>query len=127
MNIERYIDVEEEIRGALTGYIKTYVRPLPADFIVPSIEVTAVGGTEEHKIDTFSVTLDSRAKDEETALTNLRNAIGILESIAKGQATALRYVELNTLGSWGKDPVRPDLAMCTARLGVIAHKEIVEV
>ncbi len=127
MEIERSIDVEEAIRASLTPYIKTYVRPLPKDFEIPSILVTAVGGTEANTINTFDVTLDSRAEDEETALENLRNAVGIVKEIAKSQSTALRYVSVNTLGSWGRDPIRPELAMCSSRLRVIAHTEIVEV
>ena len=127
MTIERSIDVEEAIRASLTSYIKAYVRPLPKDFEVPSILVTAVGGSEANTIDTFDVTLDSRAEDEETALENLRNAVGIVKEIAKSQSTALRYVSVNTLGSWGRDPVRPELAMCSSRLRVIAHTEFVEV
>ena len=116
MNIERSIDVEEAIRAPLSEYLQVYVRPLPADLKVPSIAITAVGGTEEDKVDHFEVTLDSRA-----------NAIGIITKIAESQTTALRFVSVNTLGSWGKDPVRPDLAMCSARLRVIAHIETVEV
>ena len=127
MTIERSIDVEEAIRASLTQYIKSYVRPLPKDFEVPSILITAVGGSEANTIDTFDVTLDSRAEDEETALANLRDAVGIVKEIAKDQTTALRYVSVNTLGAWGRDPVRPELAMCSSRLRVIAHTEIVEV
>ena len=127
MNIERSIDVEEAIRAPLSEYLQVYVRPLPADLKVPSIAITAVGGTEEDKVDHFEVTLDSRANEEATALENLRNAIGIITKIAESQTTALRFVSVNTLGSWGKDPVRPDLAMCSARLRVIAHIETVEV
>ena len=51
MKIDRSIDVEEEIRVALNDYIKTYVRPLPANFEVPSILVTAVGGSTENTVD----------------------------------------------------------------------------
>ena len=127
MKIERSIDVEEEIRVVLSDYIKTYVRPLPADFEVPSILVTAVGGTTENTVDYFDVTLDSRATEDATALDNLRNAVGILVAIAKSQTSKLSFAVVNNLGSWGKDPVRPELAMCTARLRVIAHNETVEV
>lgn len=127
MKIKRYIDVEETIRAALTDYMTCYVKPLPAGFTVPSIEITSTGGTERDTIDTFSVVLDSRANDEYTAQLNLRNAVGIVRAIAESQTTDLRYVTLNTLGSWGKDPVRPELAMCSARLSVIAHAEEVEV
>lgn len=127
IEIERSIDVEEEIRASLSSYMTTYVRPLPDGFTVPSILVTATGGSERDKVDTFNVVLDSRADDEETALLNLRNAVGIVRKIAEGQTTALRYVAVNTLGSWGKDPVRPELAMCSATLRVVAHIETVEV
>lgn len=128
MKIKRMIDIEEEVRIALTNYMTVYVRPLPKDFTVPSILITAVGGSEANGlIDGFDVTLDSRAEDEYTAQLNLRNAIGILQKVAEGQTTALRFVRLNTLTSWGKDPVRPELAMCTARVRIVAHKEIVEV
>lgn len=127
MKIKRIIDIEEEIRVALDEYIKSYVRPLPKNFSLPSILITAVGGTEQHEIDSFEVTLDCRAENENDAQLNLRNAIGILEKIAESQSTALRYVTINTLTSWGRDPVRPELAMCSARLGVVAHKEIAEV
>lgn len=127
MKIKRFIDIEEEIKVALTDYIKTYVRPLPKDFTVPSILVTSVGGSETNSIDAFEVTLDSRANEEATAQENLRNAIGILEKVAESQQTPLRYVTINTLMSWGRDPVRQELAMCTARIRVVAHKELVEV
>ena len=127
MIINRSIDVEGAIRVSLGEYMQTYVKPLPANFTVPSVEITAVGGSEMDTIDTFDVTLDSRAEHEAEAYENLRNAIGIVIEIAKSQATALRVVNVNSLGSWGKDPVRPDLAMCSARLRVIAHVETVEV
>ena len=127
MKISRYIDVEETIRAALADYMTCYVKPLPADFTVPSIEITAVGGSEDNTIDTFDVVLDSRAADEYTAQLNLRNAVGLVKAIAHSQTTALRFAKCNTLGSWGKDPVRPELAMCSARLNVTAHAEKVEV
>ena len=127
MKINKSIDVEEEIRASLNDYIKAYVRPLPANFDVPSILITAVGGTDENTIDYFDVTLDSRAEEDATALENLQMAVGIVIAIAKSQTTKLRFAKVNSLGSWGRDPVRPDLAMCTARLRVLAHIETVEV
>lgn len=127
IEIERIIDVEEEIRAALSDYMTCYVRPLPDNFTLPSILITAVGGSEAHKVDSFNVTLDARAEDEYTAQLYLRNAIGILEKIAGSQETAIRYVTINSLMSWGRDPVRKELSMCTARLVVHAHKENVEV
>lgn len=127
MKINKSIDVEEEIRASLNDYIKAYVRPLPANFDVPSILITAVGGTDENTIDYFDVTLDSRAKEDATALENLQRAVGIVIAIAKSQTTKLRFAKVNSLGSWGRDPVRPDLAMCSARLRVLAHIETMEV
>lgn len=127
MKINKSIDVEEEIRASLNDYIKAYVRPLPANFDVPSILITAVGGTDENTIDYFDVTLDSRAEEDATALENLQKAVGIVIAIAKSQTTKLRFAKVNSLGSWGRDPVRPDLAMCSARLRVLAHIETMEV
>lgn len=127
MKINKSIDVEEEIRASLNDYIKAYVRPLPANLDVPSILITAVGGTDENTIDYFDVTLDSRAEEDATALENLQMAVGIVIAIAKSQTTKLRFAKVNSLGSWGRDPVRPDLAMCSARLRVLAHIETMEV
>lgn len=127
MIIQKSIDVEDEVRQALSGFLTAYCRPLPSDFDVPSILVQQVGGTDENTIDTFEIVLDSRAKTEAEALDLLRNAVGILKAVAGNQTTALRYVAVNSSGSWGVDPVRPDLAMCSARLRVIAHEETTNV
>lgn len=123
MEILRSIDIENVVRMALTDYFQIYCRPLPEKFTVPSLEVSKVGGTDKSTIDTFDVVLDSRAKSEADADELLRNAIGALKQIAKEQTTELRYVEVNAAGSWGSDPVRPDLAMCSARLRIVAHQE----
>jgi hypothetical protein len=123
MEILRSIDIENIIRLALTDYFQIYCRPLPEKFTVPSLEVSRVGGTDKSTIDTFDVMLDSRAKSEAEADELLRTAIGALKQIAKEQTTPLRHVEVNTSGSWGTDPVRPDLAMCSARLRIVAHQE----
>lgn len=123
MEILRSIDIENVVRMALTDYFQIYCRPLPKNFTVPSLEVSRVGGTEKNTIDTFDVVLDSRAKSDAEADELLRSAIGTLKKIAKEQTTELRFVEINTAGSWGTDPVRPDLAMCSARLRIVAHQE----
>ena len=127
MIINKSIDIEEEIRTALAPYLTAYCRPLPKDFTVPSILVQQVGGTDENTIDSFEVVLDARAELEADASDLIRSAIGILKAIAAGQSTALRYVAVNSIGSWGFDPVRPELAMCSARLRVIAHEETTNV
>lgn len=127
MIINKSIDIEEEIRSALSEYQTAYCRPLPAEYTLPHILITQVGGQTVQTIDTFYVVLDSRAETEAAALDYLNTAIGILKQVAKEQATAIRHVTVNSSGSWGNDPVRPDLAMCSARLDVVAHQTIKEI
>ena len=124
ITIRRSIDIEDEVRIALKDYITTYCRPLPANYSLPCILVTQVGGTEENgQTNITDVTLDARAKNSADANETLRNALGILRQVAKEQTTAIRHVEVNASGSWGTDPVRPDLSMCSARIRVWAHLE----
>ena len=123
VNITRSVDIEDEVRNALKGYMTAYCRPLPADFTTPSVLITLVGGSDANQIDTFDVTLDARAADEATANETLRNAIGLMRKAAKEQTTAIRHIEVNSSGSWGSDPVRPDLSMYSARIRVVAHLE----
>lgn len=127
MRILRNIDIEDAIRSALSDYLTIYCRPLPENYELPCILVQRVGGTDTNTIDTFEVVLDSRGENEAEADELLRNAIGLLKRIAELQNTAIRHVTVNSSGSWGEDPVRPDLAMCSARLRVTAHLENVEV
>ena len=127
MRILRDIDIEDVVRGALSSHIKAYCRPLPADFSMPSILVQQVGGSDTETIDTFEVVLDSRAETEAEAMETLRNAVGILRTVAALQTTEIRSITVNSLGSWNVDPVRPDIAMCSARLRVVAHLESVEI
>lgn len=119
IEIERSMDIEDAVRLALTEHMTVYCRPLPASYSLPNILVSQVGGSDTNKIDTFQVTLDARAETEAEALEYLRNAIGVLK---KGSDN-IRYVRVNSSGSWGYDPVRPDLAMCSARLEIVAHLE----
>ena len=127
MKINKSIDIEDEVRTALAPYLTAYCRPLPAEYDLPNILITQVGGTDAQTVDTFEVVLDSRAKIEAEAFDCLRTAIAILKTTAKEQTTALRYVTVNSSGSWGNDPVRPDLAMCSARLAIVAHQMSMEV
>lgn len=127
MKIERMIDIEDTVRQALSPYITTYCRPLPKDFTVPSILVTQVDGGDDDTINTFGIVLDARAEYEGEANETLRTAVGILKTVARLQTSDIRHVDVNTSGSWGVDPVRPELAMCSARLSVVAHTEHVEV
>lgn len=127
MIINKSIDIEEEIRSALSEYQTAYCRPLPAEYTLPHILITQVGGQTVQTIDTFYVVLDSRAETEAAALDYLNTAIGILKQVAKEQTTAIRHVTVNSSGSWGNDPVRPDLSMCSARVDVVAHQTTMEV
>ena len=127
MKIKRSVDIEDEVRIALSDHFTAYCRPLPADYMLPNILVTQVGGSDRSDIDTFEVVLDARAETEQAASETLRTAIGVLKAAAAAQTTKIRHVSVNTSGSWGADPVRPDLALCTARLSVVAHLETMEV
>lgn len=123
MNFTRSIDVEDTVRGALSPYITTYCRPLPKNYSLPNILVQQVGGDDANTIDSFSIVLDARAETEAEASETLRNAVGILRQVARLQTTEIRTIDVNSSGSWGSDPVRPDLSMCSARLTVVAHFE----
>lgn len=127
MKINRSVDIEDEVRIALSEHFTAYCRPLPADYVLPNILVTQVGGSDRSRIGTFEVVLDARADTEQEASETLRTAIGVLKAAAAVQTTAIRHVSVNSSGSWGVDPVRPDLALCTARLSVVAHLETMEV
>lgn len=127
MQILRSVDIEDVIREALSDYITIYCRPLPKNYSLPCILVQQVSGSDTNTIDSFEVVLDSRAANEAEASEYLRNAVGILREIARLQSSEVRNVAVNSSGSWGNDPVRPDLAMCSARIRVIAHLENVEV
>lgn len=131
MIIKRSIDIEDAVRTVLADYVTCYCRPLPKDFLIPSILITAVGGNSEtnwaseQMIDTFDVVLDSRAMTENEALDLLLTAVGILKKAAQEQTTAINYAEMNTQSSWGTDPVRPDLAMCSARVRIKSRPETI--
>lgn len=127
MNINIPIDVEDEVRKTLSPYITTYCRPLPKEFSVPCILASKTGGGDNDTIDRLMVSLDSRAKTEAEADLTLRKAIGILKASAALHTTPIKHITVNSSGSWGVDPVRPDLCMCSATLEVIAHETTMEV
>lgn len=127
MIIYKSIDIEEEIRQALSDRFSAYCRPLPAEYPLPNILITQVGGQDRNRIDTFEVVIDARAEREAEALDTLNTAVAVLRAVAAEQTTALRHITVNSSGSWGNDPVRPDLAMASARLSVVAHKNALEV
>ena len=124
ISIKRSVDIEDEVRIALKDHLTAYCRPLPANFTTPCILITQVGGTDQSgQIDEFDITLDARATNAADANETLRNAIGVLRHAAGEHTTAIRHVEVNSSGSWGNDPVRPDLSMYSARIRVVAHLE----
>ncbi len=123
MEILRPCDIEEQIRLALKDYITAYVRPLPENFTMPSVLITATGGSSSNTIDTFTVTLDARAETDADSYELLRTALGLLEEQTRAQVGALRNAAINSLARWGNDPVRPDIKLCTATVLVTAHRE----
>lgn len=126
MIIYKSVDIEEEIRQALDGFVTVYVRPLPEDFRTPSVLVELMGGTSENEIDTFLVRISSRAKENADALELLQVVLGILKEQTKSQIGELRFSDEQNLMSWGNDPVRPDLCLCQATVNVLAHKQKVD-
>lgn len=122
MIIERTFDIEDEVRKALSSYFTIYCRPLPKNFKLPSLLVTMTGGNDNKKIDGCDIIIDARAKNEAEALNLLLDATATLKAIAQNQNTNIRYVEINSSGSWGVDPIRPDLALASARLRIYTHK-----
>ena len=123
MNINRQIDIEDEVRLALTDYFEVYCRPLPEKYGLPNVVVEQTGGTSANTIDSFQIKLSVRAKTDEEACETMRNVLGVLEYQADNQVGALRHIAVNSLASWGSDPVRPDLKLCTMTALVIAHRE----
>lgn len=123
MQIQTSVDIEYEVQKILDTYMTAYCRPLPADFETPCILVTKVGGSDVDTIDSSEIVLDSRASRESQAVELLNKAIGVLRKISRESTTPVRHIRVTSSGSWGIDPVRPDLAMCSARLSVTAHLE----
>lgn len=128
VTIRRSVDIEDEIRKALKNYMTAYCRPLPANYSLPCILITQIGGSDvEGQVDTFNVTLDARAKESADANETLRNALGILRKVTEEQTTPLRHIVVNSSGNWGSDPVRPDLAMYSAQISVVVHQETITI
>ena len=127
MNIDRQIDIENEVRLALTDYFEAYCRPLPDKYGLPNVLVEQTGGTTSNTIDTFQIKLSVRAKTDADAIDTMRDVLGVLEYQAEHQFGALRHISINSLASWGSDPARPDLKLCTMTAIVIAHREQYEI
>ena len=127
MNINRQIDIEDEIRLALKDYFEVYCRPLPEKYGLPNVLVEQTGGTSANTIDSFQIKLSVRAKTDAEALETMRDVLGVLEYQAEHQFGALRHISVNSIASWGSDPARPDLKLCTMTALVIAHRETYEI
>ena len=128
VTIRRSVDIEDEIRKALKNYMTAYCRPLPANYSLPCILITQIGGSDvEGQVDTFNVTMDARAKETADANETLRNALGILRKVTEEQTTPLRHIVVNSSGNWGSDPVRPDIAMYSAQISVVVHQETITI
>lgn len=127
IQIQTSVDIEYEIQKILTSYMTAYCRPLPANFTMPCILVTKVGGSDRDTIDSTEIVLDSRAPRETQAVALLNKAVGILRKISRESTTPVRHIQVTSSGSWGVDPVRPDIAMCSARVSVTAHLETITI
>ena len=117
MIIKKSKDIEYLVQQTLDPYIKTYCE-LPKNYVLPNLVVRRIGGTElvdwsgTGHLDRFTIQLYCRAEDEGTAQDTLSKAVGILKA-----SDNFRNVVNNTdLGSWGSDPVRPDLALFSVTL-----------
>lgn len=128
MQVQRSYDIEDEVRKALKDYMTVYCRPLPANYSLPHVLITQVGGTDQDgQIDTSDVVLDARADNAAEANETCRTAVAILRRIAAEGKTPLRHVVVNSSGAWGSDPVRPDLCMYSARVSVVSHLETITI
>lgn len=127
MNILKPVDIEDEIRLALTDYFEVYCRPLPENYGLPNLLVTCTGGTTRDTIDTFTVVLDARGETDASAYALLSDALGVLQEQGNRQVGAIRNVMINSLARWGSDPVRQDIKLCTATVLVVAHREAAEI
>lgn len=127
IQIQTSVDIEYEIQKILAAYMTVYCRPLPAGFTMPCILVTKVGGSDRDTIDNTEIVLDSRAERESQAIALLNKAVGILRKVSRESTTPVRHIQVTSSGSWGVDPVRPDIAMCSARVSVTAHLETITI
>ncbi len=127
MNILKQVDIETEVRLALTEFFEAYNRPLPEEYGLPNVLIEQTGGSSRDKIDTFQVRLSVRAETDEEASDVMRDVLGVLQARAEEQFGALRHVSLNSLASWSTDPVRPDLKLCTALVLITAHRQAVTI
>lgn len=128
VTVSRSKDIENVIRTILAEHLTAYCLPLPAELALPSVSIRHTGGftrataSGTGKIDRFTVVLDARAETEAEASLYIRNAVAFLEASGGGDISC---TAVNSLYSWGTDPVRPDLAMCSATVLVTAHRDTI--
>lgn len=127
MNILKPVDIENEVRLALKDYFEACNRPLPKTYGLPNVLIEQTGGSSRDKIDTFQVRLSVRAETDEEASDVMRTVLGVLQTRCEEQFGALRHMSLNSQASWGTDPVRPDLKLCTALVLLTVHRETVTI
>ena len=127
MNILKQVDIETEVRLALTEFFEAYNRPLPEEYGLPNVLIEQTGGSSRDQIDTFQVRLSVRAETDEEASDVMRDVLGVLQARAEEQFGDLRHVSLNSLANWSTDPVRPDLKLCTALVLITAHRQAVTI
>lgn len=112
----RSIDIEDKAREVLGVYYTTYCPPLPAEYELPFIRVSCVGGTEDDFIDTFRVTVEGYAETEAEACEITRNAIGILKEgvwACQGESMPVSL----------PDPLRPDLCRYRTTVRITEYQE----
>ena len=127
MMIHKSIDVEDAVREILAPHMTAFCRPLPENPALPCVLAQRVGGVEKDTVDSAEIVLDARAATEAQADDTLRTAVAILRAAAQAGDTPIRYVSVNASGGWGQDPMRPELAMCSARLTVYTHLQRINI
>lgn len=125
MIIERSIDIADVVRAALSDYMTAYC-VIPAKVQTPFVRVTAAGGFEKNKIDTFAVGIEGYGKRDGQACELTRNAVGILRKVAADQSTAIRFVRETSKPVRYPDPIRPDLVRYRTTLFITAHLETID-
>lgn len=115
--MRRSVDIEDELRIILDDYYTAYCDPLPARYTLPFIRVTNAGGSEENRVDTFTVVVEAYAETDAEACEIARNAVGILKE------SDYFYIRENTKPTRFQDPLRPDLCRYRTTVLVTAHQE----
>ena len=127
MEIRKSVDIEDEVRIILSKKYTVYCPPLPADYSVPFLFVTATGGSEASTIDTFSVALEAYSDSYAGANELIREAVGYLKAKVAEQGSVVAYVVENTKPALYQDPVRPDLMRYRTTLRIWCHQKKISI